>query len=324
MKLDLSLASCPWNNTGEKPAPAESWQILDLGGDGMARSQGDESAIMCRIGMSSWMASFCTIMVNVDLLMKGINMHLSLVHNWGCWPQFFLTSLVVYQVQHLPNASLHGPNPSAFTKLLLKICEGLKLKVGKIDMQVDVTLDPHPSASSNGEKEVQPSGRVNVFTSTLLMWVSSNVTTSAPDDPKLIPKWWRSKCSLLIIPNAPSLFSDIFLDLCDLFPKPVTARWNCFFLQHFVFKQVLVFMVFCCFWREKRLVVFKKGDSSFLFVNSLHLPLYWQGFGPSVWDWGSEREETMLGICDKRKEKPWVIPTCQTQAELSLFPNKFE
>lgn len=62
-------------------------------------------------------------------------------------------------------------------------------------------------------------------------------------------------------------------------------------------------MAFCCFWRgKKRLLVFKKGDSSFLFDDSLHRPLYWEDFGPGVWDWGREREETMFGICKKKNE----------------------
>lgn len=45
----------------EEPVPAKSWQILDHSGDGVARSQEDESGIMCRIGREvlteSWMAS---------------------------------------------------------------------------------------------------------------------------------------------------------------------------------------------------------------------------------------------------------------------------
>lgn len=49
----------------------------------------------------------------------------------------------------------------------------------------------------------------------------------------------------------PGPFSDIFLNWRDLFPEPVTVRWNCFFsLQHFVISTPF-FMVFWCFWRGK-------------------------------------------------------------------------
>lgn len=96
MRLDLCSAFCPWNDTGERSQFQQSWQILGHSGDGLARSQEDGSGIVQnwhKMAAESWMASFCTIMVNVNLLMKGINMHLSLVHNWGwCWPQFLGTS----------------------------------------------------------------------------------------------------------------------------------------------------------------------------------------------------------------------------------------
>lgn len=62
LRLDLCSASHPVErHQWEEPVPAKSWQILDHSGDGVARSQEDESGIMCRIGREvlteSWMAS---------------------------------------------------------------------------------------------------------------------------------------------------------------------------------------------------------------------------------------------------------------------------
>lgn len=133
----------------------------------------------------SWMDSFCTIIVNVDFVMKGMNMHLSLVHNWGwCWP--FL-SKIYCRLSNYPNPDASqsmAPIPLLLLSYPWEIPSVLKLKVGIKDMKDDASLlYPHPSASSNGEKEVQSWGSVNVFNSTLLMWVNSNVNMSAPDDP---------------------------------------------------------------------------------------------------------------------------------------------
>lgn len=49
-------------------------------------------------------------------------------------------------------------------------------------------------------------------------------------------------------------------------------------------KSSLFLWHFFVFGGKKQLLVFKKGDSSFLFVDSLHLPSYWEGFGPGLWD----------------------------------------
>lgn len=193
-------------------------------------------------------------------------------------------------------------------------------------MQDDVTpLYPHPSASSNGDKEVQSSGRVNVFTSTLLMWVSSNVTKSAPDDPKLIPKWWRSTtCSLLIIP-VPRVCVLIFF----LFFRFVwfIYRTSDSEMKLFLSSSTLSLKSFLFLWHfgvflegEKRVAGIQKG----WFI----LPLCW--FTPSstvlgrLWPrclgLGQRGRKQCLEFVYKKKKKLESFP----HVKCSLFPNELQ
>lgn len=153
------LPTHPWNDTSERSRFQQRadrfWTTAGMEWLVVRRmSQASCAELAERCWRSPEWLHLCTIMVNVDLLMKGINMHLSLVHTWGLsWPQFLGT---IY-------SSLSNPemlcNPPTFMMLSLRIYKCLKLKVGKIDMQDDVTVQHlHPSASWNGKKSSHQEG----------------------------------------------------------------------------------------------------------------------------------------------------------------------
>lgn len=62
-------------------------------------------------------------------------------------------------------------------------------------------------------------------------------------------------------------------------------------------------MAFCFLWGGKEGCWNSKRVTHLPLVDSLHLPPCWEDFGLGAWDWGREREETMFGICKRKKKK---------------------
>lgn len=193
-------------------------------------------------------------------------------------------------------------------------------------MQDDVTLlYLHSSASSNGEKEVQSSRKDQCFHFNIAdvsqfkchhvcsRWPLTHTKVMMQHD---VQPTDNSRCPWPVF--------WYFLDLCDLFTEPVTVRWDCLLLQHFVSKKLSVFMAFCCFWRERKGCWYSKRlthPSSLL----IHFIFHCTGKALApVSGTGAERgrKQCLEFVKKKNKKNTWVIPTCQTQAELLLFPNE--
>lgn len=97
LRLDLCSASHPWNDTSERSRFQQRadrfWTTAGMEWLVVRRmSQASCAELAERCWRSPVWLHLCTIMVNVDLLMKGRNMCLSLVHTWALsWPQFLGT-----------------------------------------------------------------------------------------------------------------------------------------------------------------------------------------------------------------------------------------